>query len=193
MGVVGPAFDPTITRIGPYGTPEGAHTRQGFFYDSDGVVYKNGQRGCWAVAEGDIGDLERFPQYEHAGPYIDPGDALGLLLDLDAGTLAVYINGDRVGIAVPGVNFPGRDGPYSPAQISENPGMFAPMKGPMRWCVDVLGGASLHINAPMEPPVVTEADRAEDARQQREFDERDARHAQDIYTSSESEEEDDED
>ena len=65
-------------------------------------------------------------------PPRSPCAAQGLLLDLDAATLTVWINGERKGVMV-------------------RPGMVARLEGPVRWAVD-LWGASVAIAGPLPPP-----------------------------------------
>ena len=67
----------------------------------------------------------------------------GLLLDLDAATLTVWVNGERKGVmARPGMtNYDGDPVP--------------PLEGPLRWAVDLpQGGASVAIDGPLPPPPV---------------------------------------
>ena len=65
--------------------------------------------------------------------------AQGLLLDLDAATLTVWVNGERKGVmARPG--------------MTDNYGEpVARLEGPLRWAVD-LCGASVAIDGPLPPP-----------------------------------------
>ena len=64
----------------------------------------------------------------------------GLLLDLDAATLTVWVNGERKGVAVrPGMTADQRGEPV------------ARLEGPLRWAVD-LAGASVAIGGPVAPP-----------------------------------------
>ena len=64
----------------------------------------------------------------------------GLLLDLDAATLTVWVNGERKGVmAQPGVY--GDDGEPVPR-----------LEGPLRWVVDVGADKSVAIDGPLPPP-----------------------------------------
>ena len=64
----------------------------------------------------------------------------GLLLDLDAATLTVWVNGERKGVmARPGMS----------DDWSEPVGR---LEGPLRWAVDLYGGASVAIAGPLPPP-----------------------------------------
>ena len=64
----------------------------------------------------------------------------GLLLDLDAATLTVWVNGERKGVMV-------RPG------MTDNDGQpVGRLEGPLRWAVD-LNNASVAIAGPLPPPV----------------------------------------
>ena len=52
-----------------------------------------------------------------------------MVLDLDAGSLTVYVNGERRGVMVP-----------------------SGLVGPLRWTVDMYNGASVAIDGPLPPP-----------------------------------------
>ena len=65
--------------------------------------------------------------------------AQGLLLDCDAATLTVWVNGERKGVvARPGM-----------ADLAGEP--VARLEGPLRWAVDVGNGASVAIAGPLPP------------------------------------------
>ena len=65
--------------------------------------------------------------------------AQGLLLDLDAATLTVWINGERKGVMVrPGIT-----------NVDGEP--VGRLEGPLRWAVDVRN-SSLAIAGPLPPP-----------------------------------------
>ena len=71
--------------------------------------------------------------------------AQGMLLDCDAATLTVWVNGERRGVMVrPGMTYenPGQDYHGEPVPRLE---------GPLRWALD-LNGASLAIEGPLPPP-----------------------------------------
>ena len=68
--------------------------------------------------------------------------AQGLLLDLDAATMTVWVNGERKGVAVQ----PG---------MTDNTGQpVGRLEGPLRWAVD-LYAASVAIEGPGVPPPET--------------------------------------
>ena len=73
------------------------------------------------------------------GDALQVGETLGLLLDLDANTLAVYRNGKRLGIAV---------------QWTEPPPL------PLRWAVDLYDDDKIKIESKPAPAV--SAERASD-------------------------------
>ena len=63
----------------------------------------------------------------------------GLLLDLDAATLTVWINGERKGVMV------------RPGMTDYGGQPVARLEGPLRWALD-LGGASVAIGGPLPLP-----------------------------------------
>ena len=68
----------------------------------------------------------------------------GLLLDLDAATLTVWVNGERKGVmARPSVT------DYDGQPVGR-------LEGPLRWAVD-LAGASVAIAGPLPPPAAAAA------------------------------------
>ena len=64
----------------------------------------------------------------------------GLLLDLDAATLTVWLNGERKGVMV------------RPGMTSRGGEPVARLDGPLRWAVDLYGGSSVAIGGPLPPP-----------------------------------------
>ncbi len=64
----------------------------------------------------------------------------GLLLDLDAATLTVWVNGERKGVMV------------RPGTTNNLGEPVARLEGPLRWAVDVRDGASVAIAGPLPPP-----------------------------------------
>ena len=75
--------------------------------------------------------------YEHG--FLEGGGLIGLLLDVDRGSLAVYANGKRCGLAVPHGLLP-----------------------PLQWAVDLFEGETVTIDGPKPPPFVS----AEQAREE---------------------------
>ena len=63
----------------------------------------------------------------------------GLLLDLDAATLTVWVNGERKGVMV------------RPGITDRNGNSVGRLEGPLRWAVN-LCGASVAIEGPLPPP-----------------------------------------
>ena len=64
----------------------------------------------------------------------------GVLLDCDAATLTVWVNGEWRGVMVrPGMAFRSGD-------------PVARLEGPLRWAVDLAEGASVTIAGPVPPP-----------------------------------------
>ena len=67
--------------------------------------------------------------------------AQGLLLDLDAATLTVWVNGEWKGVMA------------RPGMTNEQGEPVGRLEGPLRWAVDLIGaGASVAIAGPLPPP-----------------------------------------
>ena len=66
--------------------------------------------------------------------------AQGLLLDCDAATLTVWVNGERKGVMV------------RPGMTDELGRPVARLEGPLRWAVDLSGSTSVAIAGPLPPP-----------------------------------------
>ena len=64
----------------------------------------------------------------------------GLLLDLDAATLTVWVNGEREGVMV------------RPGMTNNHGDPVGRLEGPLRWAVDVGRGASVAIAGPLPLP-----------------------------------------
>ena len=64
----------------------------------------------------------------------------GLLLDVDAATLTVWVNGERKGVMA------------RPGMTDEEGQPVGRLEGPLRWAVDLLRGASVAIAGPLPPP-----------------------------------------
>ena len=64
----------------------------------------------------------------------------GLLLDVDAATLTVWVNGERKGVAV------------RPSMTNWHGEPVGRLEGPLRWAADIGGGASVAIAGPSAPP-----------------------------------------
>ena len=71
--------------------------------------------------------------------------AQGLLLDLDAATLTVWVNGERRGVMA------------RPGMTNHRGEPVGRLEGPLPWAVDVYGGASVAIGGPLPPPAVPAA------------------------------------
>ncbi len=71
----------------------------------------------------------------------------GLLLDCDAATLTVYVNGERQGVMVrPGMTFDAPDDDCHGEPVAR-------LDGPLRWAVDLIGPSdSVGIDGPLPPP-----------------------------------------
>ena len=128
MGVVGQGFDAAG------GGEAGASAEGWLLSTSSGFLNHAGRAGRW----------EGMPQRRE----IKQGDAVGLLLDLGQRTLSVYLNGARRGVMV------------APGMKKKNGwgGTVASLAGPLRWAVDVYGGASVRIARRPAPGPVPSAE-----------------------------------
>ena len=63
-----------------------------------------------------------------------------MLLDLDAATLTVYVNGERKGVMV------------QPGMTDTNGEPVGRLEGPLRWAVDVHAVVSVAVAGPLSPP-----------------------------------------
>ena len=63
-----------------------------------------------------------------------------MLLDCDAATLTVWVNGERKGVMV------------RPGMTNEFGQPVGQLEGPLRWAVDLRCGASVAIGGPLPPP-----------------------------------------
>jgi hypothetical protein len=77
---------------------------------------------------------------------VKAGDVVGLMLDLGQRTLSVYLNGSRRGVMV------------APGMKAEDGEAVGELSAPLRWAVDVAGGASVRIEHGPRPPPPTEAE-----------------------------------
>ena len=77
---------------------------------------------------------------------VKAGDVVGLMLDLGQRTLFVYLNGSRRGVMV------------APGMKDEDGEAVGELSAPLRWAVDVAGGASVRIEHGPRPPPPTEAE-----------------------------------
>ena len=124
-------------------------------YDTDAGV-------LWCPQSTEVG--QEWPGYE--GAWED--DRIGLLLDMDKGTIEVYKNGARMGMMMrPGLAVD-EDGAVTDPADEERGTVIEPLAGPVRWAVDIAQGAEVRIEW-KELPVVTAADLAEDARKAAEY------------------------
>ena len=63
-----------------------------------------------------------------------------MLLDLDAATLTVWVNGERKGVMV------------RPGMTALHGDPVGRLEGPLRWAVDVFYGALVAVAGPLPPP-----------------------------------------
>ena len=74
--------------------------------------------------------------------------AQGLLLDLDAATLTVWINGERKGVMVR----PGMTSQFGPGMTYGSGHPVGRLEGPLRWAVALGRNASVTIAGPLPLP-----------------------------------------
>ena len=68
-----------------------------------------------------------------------------MLLDCDAATLTVWVNGERKGVMV-------RPGMTKTSAVDGEVRSLPRLEGPLRWAVGLLGTASVVIAGPLPPP-----------------------------------------
>eukprot|EP01046_Picozoa_sp_COSAG06_P037348 COSAG06_NODE_4207_length_4478_cov_13.617264_3_plen_147_part_00 len=131
----------TLLETGLYGACMGA-VGQGFDAAGGGMAYQSAEGWLLSTGTGNLyhagrtSTWEGMPQRDE----IKQGDVVGLLLDLGQRTLSLYLNGARRGVMVA----PGMKSWRGEAVVS--------LAGPLRWAVDVYGGASVRIERKPPPP-----------------------------------------
>ena len=143
LGVVGAGFDPT-TGAEAYGSA------QGWLLDATHGILAHA--GCPSRWEGQPqrnslkeGDVVVWAPVHPAPSTVRRLTALsvvqGLLLDLDAATLTVWVNGERKGVMV------------RPGMTNQHGEPVGPLEGSLRWAQTCLGvGASTAIAGPLPLP-----------------------------------------
>lgn len=86
-------------------------------------------------------DLGASDAVGHEKSFLEGGGLVGLLLDVDKGSLAVYANGRRCGLAVPHGLLP-----------------------PLQWAIDLFEGEAMKIGGPKSPPSVSAEQMVEEDR-----------------------------
>ena len=170
MGVVGAGFIVTERRDRPIffsGRPCASASQHGWMFQTceDGGDVRVGEMGH-NLGFTTPGPYRETPESacltwpgkptdftDRGGRSLSDGDVVGLLLDVDKGSLAVYLNGIRCGIMMQkGGLFKNHKG-----------GVPADLKPPLWWAVDVGYSSKISIIS-KPPPVVTDQDRADDTR-----------------------------
>ena len=153
LGVVNASLQPTVG--------DGAdmsHSSQGWVLATfNGALYHADCRSQWAgqprfdeLKDGDV-VVWLAPSPRHAVPTLPPPHCAGcvvqgLLLDLDAATLTVWVNGERKGVMLrPGMVQPGMTNIYQAQPVGR-------LEGPLRWAVDMGYGSSVAIGGPLPLP-----------------------------------------
>ena len=129
VGVVGPEFDPAG------GRPAWRSSVGRMYYAGDGQLNHDGEGSDW----------DGMAPVTLSWEDLNAGDAVhsvGLLLDLDAGSLEVYLHEENVGYAADRLEYWERLGVMVPA------GVLAP---PLRWAVDLADGAKVHVRCENRP------------------------------------------
>ena len=115
LGIVRPTFDPTRGEAG-------IHTQS-----QDHCFYASGTGNIWPLG---VWPVPKLDVYSASDAKAASGDRVGLLLDLDQGSLAVFKNGQRVGDIV-----------------------THGLVGPFCWCADLGGtGVSVQLSESRVPP-----------------------------------------
>ncbi len=151
LGVVAAGFDPTTSGR------TCACTEGWVLYTDDGTLYHAGNRSKWegqpegvrgatgrVLKEGDV--VVRLPLRPcpvAALPLTASCVVQGLLLDCDAATLTVWVNGEPKGVMV------------RPGMTDDEDEPVARLEGPLRWAVDLSGygnGTSVAVAGPLSLP-----------------------------------------
>ena len=141
LGVVGPSFDPTDGH-------EGYDHYQGWVLAAiDGDLWHASRQSSWegqpddeikcALKEGDV--VVRLPPLPRHAAAHSHRAVQGLLLDCEAATLTVWVNGERKGVMV------------RPGMTGSAGQPVGRLEGPLRWAVD-LSNTSVAIAGPLPPP-----------------------------------------
>ena len=150
IGVTGLSYDPR------------EHGRSGYY--GGGWLFcttTDMRMGCLICANpGSEGDRDACKSRAF-GLGVSEGDSVGLLLDVGAGTLAVYVNGERMGMLVrPGMRF---DNSWEDGGTHRGP-VVPRLKGPLRWVVDLYEHGDRVSVRRKDPPAVTAEDLEQDLR-----------------------------
>ncbi len=152
MGVVGPAFNPMAAgRWGPAWGTSAKSSEQGWMFQ----ICDDGESQDSRLCHNDR--YLRWPGMpEFSSRQLSEGSVIGLLLDVDKGSLAVYHNGTRCGLMMQrGGRFKDRDGAVP-----------ADLVAPLWWAVDVGYSSSIRVTR-KPPPIVTAQDLDADERKAR--------------------------
>ena len=144
LGVVGAGFDPTGGGAA-YKSPQGwmLSTNFGLLFHARRSRRWQGQpQGETKLKQGDVVvRLPPVPLSMCSCIVLTSLAAQGMLLDFDAATLTVWVNGERRGVMV------------RPGMANTDDGQpVARLEGPLRWAVDLDG--ELKIDGPLPPPNV---------------------------------------
>eukprot|EP01046_Picozoa_sp_COSAG06_P020019 COSAG06_NODE_1449_length_9437_cov_292.962305_2_plen_183_part_00 len=138
----------TLLEGGEYGGADMGVVGQGFDAAGGGRASSSAEEWLFGTEYGHLfhaggaSNWEKMPQDNET----KQGGVVGLLLDLGQRTLSVYLNGARRGVMVA----PGMKNQWGDAVAS--------LAGPLRWAVNVGGGASVRIERRPSPGPVPRAE-----------------------------------
>jgi hypothetical protein len=121
---------------------------QGFDAAGGGEAYESAEGWLLGTGSGALIHAGRASKWEGMPQRheIKQGDVVGLLLDLGQRSLSVYLNGARRGVMT------------APGMKNMQGYAVAPLAGPLRWAVDVGGGALVRIERRPAPGPVPSAE-----------------------------------
>eukprot|EP01046_Picozoa_sp_COSAG06_P041153 COSAG06_NODE_5075_length_3743_cov_574.014544_1_plen_223_part_00 len=137
----------TLLKKGGYGAEMGA-VGQGFDAAGGGEASRSAEGWLLSTGGGYLYHARSDSTWQGKPQQgeIKQGDVVGLLLDLGQRTLSVYLNGARRGVMV------------APGMKDRRGEAVAALAGPLRWAVDVGGGASVRIARRPAPGPVPSAE-----------------------------------
>eukprot|EP01046_Picozoa_sp_COSAG06_P029897 COSAG06_NODE_2808_length_6249_cov_12.456585_1_plen_192_part_00 len=138
----------TLLEKGRHGGAYMGVVGQGFDAAGGGLAFQSAEGWLLSTDSGFLLHAGRASNWEGKPQEgeIKPGDVVGLLLDLGQRTLSVYLNGARRGVMV------------APGMKNRRGEAVASLAGPLRWAVDVGGGASARIARRPAPGPVPSAE-----------------------------------
>ena len=142
VGVVGTGFDVATG-------DDVTASRQGWMFDTANGFIHHGMAEEDRLGYSNSGKMSCDWPGQPKLSEIKPGDTIGLMLDMDRHTMAVYHNSTRLLAMQYGM-------------MHEYGIPCASLEEPLRWAVQSDCGSSIRIDGSKPPPAVSEAERAED-------------------------------